>query len=411
MKKRRALVTCVTLLALVVSACTGSASSTTSESTATTATEDTLQGDPVKIGLIHQVEELVSYPEIGLGAATGADYVNAELGGVNGAPLEVEICTVGDTPETAVACAQQFANDDDIKLVLMGTLNSGAGNEVLASVGKPVLSLSNDVPDIITPGVFAFDPGALVLAAGLLQFAADGLGASTYALLVPDDPFYTDVVVPLVEALGGLYDLSPAGNAVTLPLEGDPTPAVTAANDLGADVMIAVANGPQCLAFADAANSIGVSIPIVGADTCMTADVISSGSLDGWYAISVCEGPVDPSHRTDDRFTKIVEQYAGDDPSMNSSFGCWALANVLVAAEILGGLGGAEATSEEIVAAMNGYSVDDLPAYPSASCPGPDPFVGACLRTTTILRIDGDIAVPETLVEVDVAQLGFLLEG
>jgi hypothetical protein len=60
---------------------------------------------------------------------------------------------------------------------------------------------------------------------------------------------------------------------------------------------------------------------------------------------------------------------------------------------------------------MNGYSVDDLTAYPSASCPGPDPFVGACLRTTTILRIDGDIAVPETLVEVDVAQLGFLLEG
>jgi ABC-type branched-subunit amino acid transport system substrate-binding protein len=411
MKTSRALAALVAVLALVMAACNGESASTTVEQTESNTAVGTLVGDPVKIGLIAQEEELVAYPEMRVAAKAGADYINSELGGVDGAPLEIEVCTVGDTPETTVTCAQQFANDDDVKFVLMGTLNSGAGNEVLVEVGKPVLSLSNDLPDIMTPGVYAFDPGALVLAAGLLQFSAEDLDASTYALLVPDDPFYTDVVVPLVEALGGLYGLTPAGNAVTLPLEGDPTAAVTAADDLGGDVLIAVANGPQCLSLADSANAIGVSTPIVGADTCMTSDVISSGSLDGWYAISVCEGPVDPSRRSDDRFTNIVNDYGGGDPALNSSFGCWALANVLVAAEVLGDVGGAEATSENIIAAMDGYTSDDLPAYPPASCPGPDPFIGACLRTTTILRIDGDIAVPETRVEVDVTQLGFLLEG
>lgn len=404
--------TAIVSFAVVLAACSADSGSTPSaDAGATTTGESTLDGPAVKIGLIAQEDELIAFPEIAAAAQAGAAYVNNDLNGVDGGPIEIDVCTVGDTPESTVTCAQEFANDGDVKLVLMGTLNSAAGNDVLVQVGKPVLSLSNDLPDIMTPGVFAFDPGALVLAAGLLQFAAEGLGASTYALMVPDDPFYTGVVVPLVDALGSLFGLTAAGPAVMLPLEGDPTAAVTAANDQGADVLIAVANGTQCLSLAEAANSIGVPTQIVAADTCMSSAVISSGALDGWYGVSVCEGPVDPVQRTDGTFTKIVADYGGGDGTMNSSVGCWSVANTVVAAEVLSQAGGADATSESIIEVLDGFSTDQLPAYPPASCPGPVPFVGACLRTTTILRIEGDVAVPETLVEVDVAQLGLLLEG
>jgi ABC-type branched-subunit amino acid transport system substrate-binding protein len=196
-----------------------------------------------------------------------------------------------------------------------------------------------------------------------------------------------------------------------VPLEGDPTGPVTAAADQGGDVLIAVADASQCVPIADAAKSIGLSTPVVAADTCMTTDVISSGSLDGWYAISVCEAPIAPDRRSDSTFTDIVNNYAGGDPTMNSSFGCWAVANVIVAADVLAVAGGTAATSDSIAAALDGYTSDTLPAYPAVSCPGPDPFIGACLRTTTIVRIIGDEAAPEALVDIDVTQLAFLLDG
>lgn len=403
------------VLAIVATACGGGNDTATTAAPGGAGTvaagDGGATGDPVKIGLIAQEEELIAFPEISIAAKAGEAYVNAEAGGVDGAPIDVVVCTAGDTPESTISCAQEFANDDEIKLVLMGTLNSPAGNEILTGVGKPVLTLSNDIPDIVTEGVWAFDPGAVVLAAGLLKFASDNLGAATYTLLVPDDPFYTEIVVPLVDALGTAFNISPADNAVTVPLEGDPTGPVTAAADQGADVFIAVADASQCVPIADAAKSIGLDIPVVAADTCMTTDVISSGSLDGWYAISVCEAPVAPDKRSDSSFTDIVNNYGGGDATLNSSFGCWAVANVIVAAEILADAGGADATGETIAAALNGYSSDDLPAYPAVSCPGPDPFVGACLRTTTIVKMVGDEAAPEALVDIDVTQLAFLLEG
>jgi branched-chain amino acid transport system substrate-binding protein len=403
------------VLTVVAAACSSDDTAST-ETTAAAGASDTtagpsVTGDPVKIGLIAQEEELIAYPEMAVGATAGKDFVNAELGGVAGAPLEVELCTVGDTPESVVTCAQEFANDDEIKVVLMGTLNSVTGNDILAGVGKPVLSLNNDIPDITTAGIWAVDPGALVLAAGLLKFAAEDLGASTYALMVPDDPFYVDVIAPLLEALAGEYNLAPSGSAVTLPLEGDPTASVTAANDQGADVLIPIANGPQCITVAESVTSVGVSTPVVTVDTCMTTEVISSGALDGWHSVSVCEGPVSPDKRADDTYTNIVDTYGGGDTALNSSFGCWAIANTIIAADALGTAGGNAATNDEINAALGTYSSDAIPAYAPVSCPGPDPFVGACLRTATVLLLVGNEAELETFVDVDVEVLGFLLEG
>jgi branched-chain amino acid transport system substrate-binding protein len=407
----------VLVLALIAAACGGDddtggeGSATTAGGTSETAEGPSVSGDPVKIGLIAQEEELIAYPEMAIGAAAGQEYVNQELGGVGGAPLEVEVCTVGDTPESVVTCAQEFANNDEIKIVLMGTLNSGAGNEVLVGVGKPVLTLNNDIPDIITEGAWAFDPGALVLAAGLLKFAAEDLNASTYALMIPDDPFYVDVIAPLLEALAETYNLAPGGNAVALPLEGDPTASVTAANDIGADVLIPIANGPQCITVAEAVSSVGVTTPVVTVDTCMTTEVISSGALDGWFSVSVCEGPVAPENRSEDTYAKIVDTYGGGDQTLNSSFGCWTIANTIVAADILTETGGNAASADDISAAIGTYSSSSIPAYPSVSCPGPDPFVGACLRTATIVKLAGSEAALETFVDVDVETLGFLLEG
>lgn len=367
-------------------------------------------GDPVRIGLISQEEELIAFPEISIAAETAMRYVNTELSGVGGTPIAVDVCTVGDTPESVIACAQEFANDDAVKIVLMGTVNAAAGNDTLVGVGKPVLTLVSDVGDITTPGVWAFDPGSPVLAAGLLAFSANELGATTFGLLGADDPSTAEVLVPLLDAVAEPLGLTRAGDAITVPLEGDPAGPVKVAADVAADVLLAVVDASQCVPIADAASSLGLAIPKIAADTCMTNEVISSGSLDGWYGISVCEAPIAPDKRTDATFSHIVQTYGSSDPRLNSSFGCWAVANVIVAAEVLTRAGGEAATNDSIARALGTYSSDDLPAYPPVSCPGPPPFIGACLRTATIVRIEGNEAVPEALVPVDLTRLGLAAE-
>lgn len=369
-----------------------------------------MPGDPIRIGLISQEEELIAFPEISIAAETAVSYVNAELSGVEGTPIAVDVCTVGDTPESVIACAQEFANDDGVRIVLMGTVNAAAGNDTLVGVGKPVLTLVSDMRDITTPGVWAFDPGSPVLAAGLLEFSANELGATTFGLLGADDPSTAEVLVPLLDALAEPLGLTRAGDPITVPLEGDPAGPVKLAADNAADVLLAVVDASQCVPIADAADSLGLSIPKIAADTCMTSEVISSGSLDGWYGISVCEAPIAPDRRTDGTFSHIVRTYGDGDPRLDSSFGCWAVANVIVAAEVLAEAGGAGATNDSIAQALDAYSSDSLPAYPPVSCPGPAPFLGACLRTATIVRVEGNEAVPEALVPVDLTRLGLATE-
>ena len=50
--------------------------------------------EPVKIGMIAQVEELMAFPEVPAVAQAYVDYFNAELGGVDGHPIELVVCGV-----------------------------------------------------------------------------------------------------------------------------------------------------------------------------------------------------------------------------------------------------------------------------------------------------------------------------
>ena len=167
----------------------GSTDEGSSDEAAGNAADDSL--DPVKIGLIAQDEELVAFPEVRAAAEAYVAFFNAEQGGLDGHPIELVVCGAGDTPESHVSCAQEFANDDDIHIVVNSGFvgNSAASVPVLVDAGKATMGLGNDFVDYLTPGLYSFDPGLPGLAQVFFVYASENRGVtSTMTLFIADDP-------------------------------------------------------------------------------------------------------------------------------------------------------------------------------------------------------------------------------
>ncbi|MGZ6969719.1 MAG: hypothetical protein ACXVKN_18485, partial [Acidimicrobiia bacterium] len=128
---------------------------------------------PVVIGYVNQEGGVPAFPEATQGFDAAVQYVNDELGGIQGHPIKVEKCLVVAN-EDGQKCGTQLANDDKVKLVITGTLT--VGNQALyntISAKKPVL-VSNPVvtPDFLTRGTYAYTPGGPGVVQGMGVFVA-----------------------------------------------------------------------------------------------------------------------------------------------------------------------------------------------------------------------------------------------
>ena len=232
-RARRLVVLCVAG-AFIAGACGSSKSSTTSGTTAAGAAKTTAAAaagttaagaagttaaaapptkadaskPPVLVGY-HNLEggAVVSLPEIRQGFESGLNYVNEELGGINGRPLKADICNLDVTPESSVKCANQFVEKKVVAAI--------QGVDVAADAALPILKEAG----IVEIGFFAFS-AAMNKARGDAYFtlfsnednyAGDlvtqqKLGAKSEAVLMEDLPtskaLDTDVIQPAAKKLG-----------------------------------------------------------------------------------------------------------------------------------------------------------------------------------------------------------------
>ena len=405
---------------LVASACGGTGTTATTTAASAPAPTDvatTIDGgdstaadeslEPVKIGLIVQDEELIAFPEIRAVANAMVGYFNAEKGGIDGHPVALEACGAGDTPESATACAQQLANADDVHIVIQGTLNSTAPNEILAGVGTPVLTLNNDVPDMLFPGVYAADPGALGLANAIFVHAAEDAGATSMTFFYADDPFF-ESFIPLVEALAGGQGITVNEN-IPLGFEADLTGPVSAA-DTASDVWFFALDGSQCAAAGNAATTVGFEGRIMAMDACLSRDAVESGAVNGWF------GPSVTSLTTTDgddsaEFRRILDTY-GDAEATPFGLGGWTAGNMDIAYQVLVAAGGIEATDASVNEALASFESSDVIGFPPVSCPGPGSFVGACDTSPLVVEVvDGAMTSSGEFMELDYSVFEILLEG
>ena len=359
--------------------------------------------DPVRIGFDSQEEELFSIIEARRAAEAAVAYINAELGGVDGHPLELELCTSGDGPEGAVACAQQFANDDDIHVMITSSYSSNEAAEVTVPAGLPQLALANLPDDWQRPTEWIFDPGFLGLVQGPVAYAADTIGAGTMAIICLDDPFFLeacDAASVFAENAGlEVTGITPAAFE-----QADYVGVVTASGAADVDVVMAAIDGTQCSPLADALSSLSVETAIITFDTCALEDTVASGALDGWLVFGASALPVDPSLASDAVLEgqRIIETYGSEEAEVYGLAG-WALVSVLGVHAALVDVGYENLSRETVNEALSRVQLT-TGYYADVSCPGPDPFPGACVSSLIVLEVDGTSMKDVGLAPIDFSE-------
>jgi branched-chain amino acid transport system substrate-binding protein len=327
---------------------------------------------PIVIGYVNQEGGVPAFPEATAGTDAAVEYVNRELGGIGGHPLQLKTCEV-QAEEDGQKCGTEMVNDTKVQAVLTGVLT--AGNDSLYKVVVPKLPVivGNPVanPDFLTAGVDAFTPGSPGVIQGLAVFIAK-------VLSTPEKPVKTVAVVygdnegaktavnvlfnPVLNKLG-ITDIKavPVSDTATAP---DLQAALQAAGAQDADVVVALVIAPLCIATYDALKALGLSPTVVTTGLCygtsMTQhlkDVGDRGEVpDGWYFGGYGYSYFMPDETSGmATYLAKVRQYGGPDVEY-TGFAGPQFGNVLTIAKFLNAIGPDAVTGDAIKAQMSDFT-------------------------------------------------------
>lgn len=162
---------------------------------------------PVVVGFHNLEDGTYSLPDVRKAFLAGVDYVNEELGGINGHKLEAKTCNVDVTPESVVNCGNQFVEDNVVLAVQGIDFAVDAMLPVLKSAGilnvaPNPLGASEDtaIGDVVVMG--GSQAGGATISS---LFQARNSGAKKIAFVFADQPtLHTiyDGLAPVTKKLG-----------------------------------------------------------------------------------------------------------------------------------------------------------------------------------------------------------------
>ncbi len=259
------------------------ASDTSSETSEETAVEEEEEAQPVaaddslppvRIGLMNQENDPIgSFPELRLGIEGAAAYINAELGGIGGHPVEIVSCVQNSVP-AAQECAQDLASSDLVS-VINGINIWTVAFDFYGTMGEtPVIGgLPLFAADYDQPNARYFNGGSVAVYSGAARFVAEDLGVKKVAVLVNQNPA---AVAALDQGLGPIFDeygVEYVAIDVPIPLT-DAIPPMSQAASADADLVMLLAAGNECVPVIRAASQLGIPPQeMFYSGTCATEDI------------------------------------------------------------------------------------------------------------------------------------------
>lgn len=394
--------------------------------------------NPIKVGFQNpEGDPNGSFPEYSLAAQAGTDYINAELNGLGGRCIELEVCAMAITPDDSQRCANELAAAGSE--VVVSALNFFGnhfpiyqGSNIPVIVGTPIT-----IGDFATDGVFAIGAGGgcFGVHTGMIQFATQNVpdltGNEVNRVAVPwaDTPpgvvCYYDLESKPLNVINGTVDPSTSSMSGSnpdlehigvpiLPASADVTPQATEVLDFEPDVIIYSAQGADCWNFVDALGRLGWTpdaIPLVlsGACTDFTAMEAAGDLAVGVYLTTTENGILNPLEGLSGQhlenattYQTKAPEYGLSDDDLNKGFAGQGFAVMMSLNEI----------SDVIVAdggEVNGQSLNDAYAATDGSQPSfggspldcagaPAPYVSVCSSPIAMNQWDGTKLVPLTEV-------------
>jgi branched-chain amino acid transport system substrate-binding protein len=321
---------------------------------------------PIKIGYINMEGAVPSFPEATVGIEAAVDYVNEELGGAQGHPVELVKCVV-QSEEDGQKCATEMANNDDVQFVIEGILV--VGNKAIYSVlsgKKPIMLASPSTGDDLTADdAYSYTPGGPGAIAGMALFTAKVPDVDKVAVLYADNPAGKEsaqkFMKPLLEQLG-VKDVTLVGVADTA-TGPDLASAIQAAGGDKADVLVSFLTVPGCIAAYDALQSLGIKPAVIATGLCfgkpMSKHLEDLGSddpvPDGWYFANFGYSYFQPDDKSGMKtYLAKVRQYGPKDAEY-TGFAGYTFANLLTAVKFVNEIGADNLTPSALRKAIAGF--------------------------------------------------------
>ncbi len=374
-------------------------------------------GDPIRIGMINQDTGAVgAFPELTEAAEAAVAFVNAELGGIEGRPLELITCDTGFSPEGSTSCAQRLVSEG-VVAVTGGIDVWGTSISVLESNDVPYIGgIPVSDPEMSSPISFLFSGGVPGAFAAFASFAIDDLGADSLAIMYGD--FGSIKLAAEHYAAGVAESLGLAPEDITLvpfPVtEDDLVPHLTAAAAGEPDAIIAGAADAACVPLMSAADSLDIEADMFLVGACAAPqilDAVGEGAADRWFNV---EGPVTREARgvTEQRLLNDNRLYAealarhsdGLDPAGAGTISFRDIMNITV---LMREIGADQVSPATLIAALR--ATDEHPSFAGHpyTCDGtPIPELPSlCAPQQIIAHYDGEAFTQASETWIDVPAL------
>ena len=164
------------------SATTGGAA-TTAAGAATTAAGVKATGEPIVIGIYTPADNpSFTAPELIDGAEAATDYVNNQLGGIGGRPIQLESCTTDYTAPRLTACANELFQKQPLIIIPGPDVGALTVQATFDATGIPLIGgASFTPPEYTSPSRALFNGWSASLFPAMVHFASTQLHATNMA--------------------------------------------------------------------------------------------------------------------------------------------------------------------------------------------------------------------------------------
>jgi branched-chain amino acid transport system substrate-binding protein len=269
--------------------------------------------EPIRIGMINQEDTPVgSYPELRAAVEAGVEWVNTELGGVDGRPIELRTCITPFDPERSRACATELVAAGVVALAGGVDVTSDAAVGVLEQAGIPRFGgIPATVAEQRSPMSFFFSGGdSGALAAFMAHAAASGRTKVLLGYGQEVESFAVaarDYGAAVGRSLG--LDVDVAGFSI---FGTDDVELLATAQDTGADAVMMLAASTSCERVMGAAAELDLDAQLYLTGACASATALDAAGDDAVGVVFNAEGAVTGDDVDASIYLDVVETYAGE---------------------------------------------------------------------------------------------------
>ena len=346
-------------------------------------------GDPIVLAMISQESGPGALPDARQAAEAAVEYVNAELGGAGGRPLQLETCITDGSPEQSSGCANQLLEQDPVAFVGEFEVGTTGSMPIIERAGVPRFGPAAITPELITsPGSFALGLDLVPGWSSWTEYLTTELGAEKVNYIAVDfsgQPVIQQIVRSVAEANGaemGETSLYPATAT-------DVSPQMAAVIGGSPDVIVAVPSAGTCVPLMQAHQSLAPDVPFFLPGICGDPRILEAAgdAAEGTYIGFSRLNPYDTSDPEVATYRRALDTYATEEVAL-SEFASNSFAAVVNLKALIDSLGD-DVTAAALSEAM--AATTDEPNFMGEpySCAQADKLTPAtCANSQRMLQVE-----------------------